>query len=92
MESFCNYEIFRLKIKIMENKHITVFSGSSILVKGLQNRLEDNNISILIKDRVESARLGGFGEHRTAIELQVLNVDLEKAKPIVAEYEKEINS
>lgn len=76
----------------MTNKHITIFSGSSILVKGLQNRLEEHNISSLIKDRVESARLGGFGEHRTAIELQVLDVDLEKAKPIVATYEKEINS
>ena len=74
----------------MTNKHITIFSGSSILVKGLQNRLEEHNISSLIKDRVESARLGGFGEHRTAIELQVLDVDLEKAKPIVATYEKEI--
>jgi len=76
----------------MKNQHITIFSGSAILVKGLQNRLEDHNISALIKDRVESARLGGFGEHRTAIELQVLNVDLEDAKPILAAYEKEINS
>lgn len=76
----------------METEHITVFSGSSILVKGLENRLEDNNISVLIKDRFESARLGGFGENRTAIELQVLNIDLEKAKPIVEAYKKDINT
>lgn len=76
----------------METKHITVFSGSSILVKGLQNRLEDNNISIIIKDRVESARLAGFGAHSTAIELQVLSIDLARAKPIIANYENEINS
>lgn len=76
----------------METEHITIFSGSSILVKGLQNRLEDNNISVLIKDRAESARLGGYGEFRTSVELQVLNVDIEKAKPIVDAYQKEINS
>ncbi|QOD62116.1 DUF2007 domain-containing protein [Polaribacter haliotis] len=76
----------------MKDEHITIFSGSSIIVKGLQIRLEDNNIKYLIKDRVESARLGGFGEHRTAIELLVSNNDKEKAQPIVDAYKVEINS
>ena len=76
----------------METEHITVFSGSSILVKGLENRLEENGINVLIKDRVESARLAGFGENRAAIELQILNIDEERAKPIVEAYKKEINT
>ena len=76
----------------METTHITIFSGSSIIVKGLQNRLEDNHINCIVKDRVESARLGGFGEVRSAIELLILKTDVEKAQPIVASYKKEINS
>jgi hypothetical protein len=75
----------------MNKEHITIFSGSSIIVKGLQTRLADSNINSIIKDRVESARLGGFGEHRTAIELLILNTDLEKAKPIIETYKTEIN-
>jgi hypothetical protein len=76
----------------METAHVTIFSGSSIIVKGLQNRLEDHQINYIIKDRVESARLGGFGEDRSAIELLILKTDIEKAQPIVDIYEKEINS
>lgn len=76
----------------MEAAHITIFSGSSIIIKGLQNRLEDNHINCIVKDRVESARLGGFGELRSAIELLILKTDVEKAQPIVASYKKEINS
>ena len=76
----------------METAHVTIFSGSSIIVKGLQNRLEDHQINCIIKDRVESARLGGFGELRTAIEVLILKTDVEKAQPIVDIYKKEINS
>ena len=76
----------------METAHITIFSGSSIIIKGLQNRLEDNHINCIVKDRVESARLGGFGEQRSAIELLILKTDVEKAQPIVDIYKKEINS
>ena len=76
----------------METSHITIFSGSTIIVKGLQNRLEDNHINCIIKDRVESARLGGFGEQRSAIEVLILKTDLEKAQPIIDIYKKEINS
>jgi hypothetical protein len=76
----------------METAHVTIFSGSSIIVKGLQNRLEDNNINYMIKDRVESARLGGYGENRTAIEVLILKTDVKKAQPIVEIYKKEINS
>jgi|TARA_R110000822_G_scaffold20664_2_gene66034 hypothetical protein len=76
----------------METAHVTIFSGSSIIVKGLQNRLEDNNINYMIKDRVESARLGGYGENRTAIEVLILKTDVEKAQSIVEIYKEEINS
>lgn len=76
----------------MKTEHVTVFSGSSIIIKGLQIRLEEHNINSILKDRVESARLGGFGEQRSAVELLVLKTDVEKATPIVNAYKKEINS
>lgn len=76
----------------MTTEHITLFSGSSIIINGLQIRLEENKISSIIKDRVESARLGGFGEHRTAIELLIFKSDLAKALPILEKYKEEINS
>ena len=76
----------------MTTEHVTVFSGSSIIVKGLQNRLDDNNINSITKDRVESARLAGFGVDRNAIELLILESDIEKAQPIVDIYKEEINS
>ncbi|WP_298767584.1 DUF2007 domain-containing protein [uncultured Polaribacter sp.] len=75
----------------MTKEHVTIFSGSSIIVRGLQNRLDDLKINSIIKDRVESARLGGFGETRSAVELMILNVDVEKAQPIVDAYKAEIN-
>jgi hypothetical protein len=76
----------------METAYVTIFSGSSIIIKGLQNRLEDHQINCIIKDRVESARLGGFGEDRSAIELLILKTDIKKAAPLVDLYKKEINS
>jgi hypothetical protein len=76
----------------METAYVTIFSGSSIIIKGLQNRLEDHQINCIIKDRVESARLGGFGENRSAIELLILKTDIKKAAPLVDLYKKEINS
>ncbi|WP_405608540.1 DUF2007 domain-containing protein [Polaribacter sp. Asnod1-A03] len=76
----------------METKHIKIFSGSSILVKGLENLLEDNNIHYLIKDTVESARLAGFGTQINSVELYVLNTDVDKANIFVENYKTEINS
>lgn len=69
-----------------------IFTNSSILVKGLTNLLEDNAITYIIKDRFESSRLAGFGESAAAVEVHVLATDLEKAIPLVQQYEAEINA
>jgi len=75
----------------MPTEHIKIFSGSSVLVRGLQNLLDDEKIDYIIKDLFESARLAGFGEQINSVELHVLNSDLEKAKPIVDLYKEKIN-
>ena len=51
----------------MTSEHINIFSGSSILVRGLQNLLDDNKIHYIIKDKFESARLAGFGEQMNSV-------------------------
>ncbi|MEO9570775.1 MAG: DUF2007 domain-containing protein [Polaribacter sp.] len=76
----------------MLTEHIKIFSGSSIIVRGLQNLLDENKITYLVKDQFESARLAGFGEQMNSVEIHVLGIDKDKAKSIVDKYKIEINS
>jgi hypothetical protein len=76
----------------MEKEHVKIFSGTSIIVRGLQNILDNNEIGYYIKDHVESARLAGFGAQQNDIDLYVLENDFSKAKPIVENYQEKINS
>jgi len=76
----------------MTTAHIKVFSGSSIIVKGLEVRLEDVNIGSITKDHIHSGTLAGFGTLGRMVELFILNTDLEKATPILETYKEEINS
>ena len=76
----------------MNNEHIKVFSESSIVVKGLEIRLEDNDIWSIIKDQINSGIMGGFGTLDRTVDLFILNIDLEKATPIINNYKEKINS
>jgi len=42
--------------------YLNLFSGSSIDVIALRNAVSDENITPVIKDEAESARLAGFGQ------------------------------
>lgn len=76
----------------MEATYTKVFTDNAILVHRLQTLLNTAEIATRISDRVESARLGGFGAPNNSVELYIFKKDLEKAQPIVAAYKKEINS
>ena len=76
----------------MNNEYIKLFTDSNIIINGLKVLLEKEQIRYIVKDKFESARLGGFGEQSTSVEIHVLNNDLEKAQEILAVYKKEINS
>jgi|TARA_B110000908_G_scaffold165953_1_gene216241 hypothetical protein len=76
----------------MTTAHIKVFSESSIIVKGLEIRLEDTNIGSITKDHINSGNIAGFGTLGRMVELFILNTDLEKAAPIIETYKEEINS
>lgn len=68
-----------------------LFTSSNIIVTGLTNILDDNNITYIIKDKFESARLAGFAEQINNVEVHVLQSDVQKAKPLIGAYQKEIN-
>lgn len=75
----------------MSEDYTKVFTDDSILVNRLQTLLKEVEINSKIRDRVESARLAGFGVPINSIELFVLNTDLEMAKPIIEAYKEKIN-
>lgn len=65
---------------------IKIFSGSEILAKNLQQKIEDAGINTVIKDNIQSARLGGFGNTDLAVEVFIQEVDFGKANPIIEEF------
>jgi hypothetical protein len=75
----------------MIKEHIKLFTGSGIIVNGLQFLLDAEKVNYIIKDKYESARLGGFGENTDSVEVHVLNSDIEKAKEIIKDYQDKIN-
>jgi hypothetical protein len=76
----------------MTTEHTKLFTGSNIIVNGLKNILDLQQVSYLIKDRFESARLGGFGEQIDSVEVHVLDTDIKKAKIIIEDYKEKINA
>ncbi len=74
----------------MNTEHIRIFSGSPVITNGLKSLLRENNIDSLIKNQDESARLAGFGGPMNLAELFILDIDLEKAQPIIDEFKKQI--
>ena len=69
---------------------IKIFSGSEILAKNLQSRIEAAGIDTVIKDNIQSARLGGFGNSDLAVEVFIQEVDFGKAHPIIEEFRMSI--
>ena len=67
-----------------------IFSGSEILAKALQQKIEDAGIGTVIKDNIQSARLGGFGNMDLAVEVFIQEIDYGKAHPIIEEFRMSI--
>ncbi|MCH3882806.1 MULTISPECIES: putative signal transducing protein [Tenacibaculum] len=71
-------------------EHVKIFTGMPIIASRLKTILEQAEIPTILKDEAESGRLAGFGSHSLSAQLFILNTDLEKAKPIIETYKKEI--
>lgn len=67
-----------------------VFSGSEILAKNLQSRIEDHGVSTVLKDNIQSARLGGFGNTDLAVEVFIQETDFNKAHQIIDDFKIEM--
>ncbi|MFT4839542.1 MAG: hypothetical protein ACJAWA_001994 [Nonlabens sp.] len=69
------------------NEHVRIFTGTSIQVNRIASLLEEQNISFLIKNPIESGRLAGFGTSGESVELFVLNSDLKNAEKVLQAFE-----
>jgi len=76
----------------METTHVKIFSETPIIINRLRSLLEEQGIGSLVKNQFESGRLAGFGAPMNAVDLFILNSDLEKASIIVDDFKKEISS
>ena len=76
----------------MKNEYVKLFTDTNIIINGLKNLLEKENINYRVKDNFESARLGGFGQPLASVELHVLENDLAKAEVILEDYKEKINA
>lgn len=64
--------------------YLHLFSGSSIDVLALRNALAVENISPVVKDEAESARLAGFGQTAPLMQRVFVHEDeYDKAKSIL---------
>ena len=63
--------------------YLHLFSGSSIDVLALRNALAEENISPVVKDEAESARLAGFGQAQLMQRVFVHEDEYDKAKSIL---------
>jgi|TARA_B110000967_G_scaffold5050_1_gene5000 hypothetical protein len=75
----------------MINEYVKLFTESNIIITGLKNMLEAESVNYIIKDKFESARLGGYGEQSTSVEIHVLKTDVTIAENILAVYKEKIN-
>ena len=76
----------------MTGEYIKVLTDSAIIINRLRDLLEEASVTTRVSDRVESARLGGFGSPTNSVELFILIKDIDKASPIVEAYKEKINS
>ena len=67
-----------------------VFSGSEILAQALQQKIEEIGVNTVMKDNIQSARLGGFGNSDLAVELFIQETDFAKANPVIEEFRMSI--
>ncbi len=67
-----------------------VFSGSEILAQALQQKIEEIGVNTVMKDNIQSARLGGFGNSDLAVEVFIQETDFAKANPVIEEFRMSI--
>jgi len=73
------------------SEHIKFFTGSLIEIQRLQLDLNDKEIPSLVKNNFESGlRSGFYGGSPSLVQLFIFKEDLEKAKPILEKFKKDM--
>ncbi|RPD96038.1 DUF2007 domain-containing protein [Aureibaculum marinum] len=73
------------------SKHVEFFTGSLIEIQRLQLDLDENQIPSLVKNNFESGlRSGFYGGSPSQVQLFIFQEDLEKAKPILKKFKKDL--
>ena len=75
-------------ILLKKNNYHKIFSGELIEIIKIKSELEKVNISPILKDKNESARLAGFGSIFNGIEVFVHFDELNKSLKITSELKK----
>ena len=65
---------------------IKIFSGSQILAQALNAKIEAIGVKTIMKDNIQSARLGGFGNSDLAVEIFIEEIDFGKANKVIEEF------
>jgi len=69
---------------------IKIFSGSEILARALKEKIEAVGVDTVIKDNIQSARLGGFGSSGLAVEVFIQERDYGKVHAIIEAFRMNI--
>lgn len=65
--------------------HKKLFAGSEMMVLAVRNLLEENDISYIIRDDIDSAIGAGYGALGKAVNVLVDEENLDKAKALLKE-------
>ena len=69
----------------MEQKHVEIFAGSAIMAMAVKHTLDENNISYVERNDIDSAITAGFGSADKAVHSFVFEEDEEKARYALVE-------
>lgn len=69
----------------MEQKHVEIFAGSVIMAMAVKHTLDENNISYVERNDIDSAITAGFGSADKAVHIFVFEEDEEKARYALVE-------
>jgi hypothetical protein len=76
-----------------DSNYIKIFTGNFIVVQLIKQRLEETNISPIVKDDSESGRLAGFGASVPGMqEVYVHENEIDKAVEIVESVRSEMET
>lgn len=65
---------------------VKILTDSAIIINRIVQLLDEEKISSIVKNNVESARLAGFGTPSNNVELYVSIHDIDRAKKIIEPF------